>query len=66
MSSFFEPPPKDRRGGARLRTVVVIHAAISYFCLAVSAILGDPAFIVLTGMSAVIATLGLVRGWLGS
>jgi hypothetical protein len=66
MSVLFKPPPKDRRGGQRLRTVVVLYAVIAYLCLAISVYLGDMTFVALTGIIALMATLALARVWAGN
>jgi archaellum biogenesis protein FlaJ (TadC family) len=43
-----------------VRRVVVIYAAIAWLCFLIAVALGDAAFIILTGIMAVLACAGLV------
>lgn len=59
---------KEQAGHAKarqsaVRRVLVIYAIIAWFCLAAAVALGDVAFIVTTGIMALLASAGLVRLW---
>lgn len=49
-----------------VRSVLVSYAVITWFCLAVAVVVGEAAFIVITGAVALIASIGLRRYWLVS
>ena len=53
--------PQSRQ--AAVRRVLVIYAAISWGCLVAAAFIGNMVFIVLTGIIAVLASVGLVVRW---
>jgi archaellum biogenesis protein FlaJ (TadC family) len=52
---------QDRQSA--VRRALVIFAIIAWFCLVAALALGDVAFIVTTGIMAIIASAGLVRLW---
>jgi hypothetical protein len=46
-----------------IRRTLVIFAIIAWFCLGAAVALGDVAFIVTTGIMALLASAGLMRLW---
>jgi hypothetical protein len=46
-----------------VRRVLVIYATIAWICLAAAVAIGDMSFIILTGIIAVLASVGLVGFW---
>ena len=46
---------------AAVRRVLIIYAVIGWLCFGVAIALGDIAFIILTGIMAALACVGLVR-----
>ena len=55
----------ERRRRRSIRIVVGLYAAIAYICLIVAAVIGDPAFIVLTAIIALLASATVWRLWAG-
>jgi hypothetical protein len=55
----------EHRRRLSIRIVVGLYAAIAYICLIVAIAIGDPAFMVLTAIIALLASAMVLRLWSG-
>lgn len=58
-----ERPPVTAERRRTVRRALVIYALIAWVCFVAATAIGDPAFVIVLGVGALVAAVGLVLRW---